>query len=64
MSNKAGNFANNLAVVSNITALTAKTLGKISDQQDLEISQTTRELLVARITQRVASNLRNKPIEG
>jgi len=64
MSNKAGDFAENLATVSNIVALTVKTLGKISDQQSTEVSVTAREILVTRTLQRIGSQLREKPIEG
>lgn len=64
MSNKAGVLANNLATTSNIVALTVKTLSKISDQQSIEVSQAARDILVTRTTQRIASQLRAKPIEG
>lgn len=64
MSNKAGDFAENLATVSNIVALTVKTLGKISDQQSTEVSVAAREILVTRTLQRIGSQLREKPIEG
>lgn len=64
MSNKAGNFAENLAVTSNITSLAVKALGKVSDQQDSELSPAIRSVLVTRVTQRLAANLRQKQIEG
>lgn len=64
MSNKAGVLATNLATTSNIVALTVKTLSKISDQQSIEVSQAARDILVTRTTQRIATQLRAKPIEG
>lgn len=62
--NKAANLAENLATCSNIVALTVKTLSKVSDQDSLEVSQTARDLMVTRATQRLASQLRSKPVEG
>lgn len=64
MSNKAGVLATNLATTSNIVALTVKTLSKISDQQSIEVSPAARDILVTRTVQRIASQLRSKPIEG
>ncbi len=62
--NKTGVMAENLATCSNIVALTVKALSKVSDQNSLEVSQTARDLMVTRATQRLASQLRSKPVEG
>lgn len=60
MSNKAVVFAENLSVVSNVTALTLAALSKVSKQDDVELNAASRDLMVARIHQRIASNLRIK----
>ena len=64
MSNDANVMTENLSVTSNVVALTVKTLSKISDQSSVEISNGTRSILVTRILQRLAIQLRNKDIEG
>lgn len=62
MSNKATVFAENLSVVSNVTALTIAALNKVSKQEDVELNAASRDLMVARIQARLASNLRLKVI--
>mgnify|MGYP003605852842 CR=1 FL=1 len=61
MSNKASEFAENLAVVSNITALSVAALQKVGNTDDVELNAASRDLLVQRIQKRIAHNLRNKP---
>ena len=58
MSSQATVFAENLSIVANVTALTIAALNKVSHQEDVELNATSRDLMVARIQTRLASNLR------
>jgi len=60
MSNQAVVFAENLSVVANVTALTIAALNKVSHQEDVELNAASRDLMVARIQARLASNLRSQ----
>ncbi len=60
MSNQAVVFAENLSVVANVTALTIAALNKVSHQEDVELNAASRDLMVARIQSRLASNLRSQ----
>ena len=60
MSNKASEFAENLSVVANITALSVATLQVVGGNQDVELNAASRDLMVQRIQKRIAHNLRNK----
>lgn len=60
MSNQASVFTENLAIVANVTALTIAALNKVSLQEDVELNAASRDLMVARIQHRLASNLRLK----
>ena len=58
MSNQAVVFAENLSIVANVTAQTIAALNKVSHQEDVELNAASRDLMVARIQARLASNLR------
>ena len=58
MSSQATVFAENLSIVANVTALTIAALNKVSHQEDVELNAVSRDLMVARIQTRLASNLR------
>ena len=58
MSNQAVVFAENLSIVANVTALTIAALNEVSHQEDVELNAASRDLMVARIQSRLASNLR------
>ena len=60
MSNKASEFAENLSVVANITALSVATLQVVGSNEDVELNAASRDLMVQRIQKRIAHNLRNK----
>lgn len=60
MANQASVFAENLSIVANVTALTIAALNKVSQQDDVELNAASRDLMVARIQARLASNLRLK----
>lgn len=62
MSNQATVFAENLSIVSNVTALTIAALQKVSVQEDVELNAASRDLMVARIHSRLAHNLRLKDV--
>ncbi len=60
MSNKASEFAENLAVVGNVTALTIKVLQNVGMSQDVELNAASRDLMTRRVLKRIAHNLRSK----
>ena len=60
MANKASEFAENLSVIANVTALTLTSLQKIGRNEDVEINAASRDLIVSRIQSRLAYNLRIK----
>lgn len=60
MANKAGQFAENLSVIANVTNLTVNSLQNISRNENYELNAASRDALVKRIHLRLANNLRSK----
>lgn len=62
MSNKASDFAMNLAVTTNIISLTQDVIGRVSDHHKDEVSAVLKKAMLERAARRLAYKLREAQV--